>query len=204
MFDIGCPQCKSLIGLELTDFFQQRIERRDCPNCGAGLELANSALFFVLNGLIFGGLMMTLGYRGLQNQWLKVIITAPLCWLLAPVIVQIVGRWRVRSYDAKDTVNALRWARTGCISGWVFGSAVAMAAISLAAHLRELVFDLTDSITTGDLGAGGGPDALEKLASGLKFHVLGGISVALVALAITIIARLKVKKLKSLDEELYL
>jgi len=65
MFEIECPRCKSLIGLGLIDFFQQRIERRDCPSCGVGLELSNSAHFFVLNMLLFGGLMMLLGYYGI-------------------------------------------------------------------------------------------------------------------------------------------
>lgn len=108
MFEIECPRCESLIRLEVSDFFRQRVEKRDCPSCGAKLELGNSALFFVINGLMFGGLMMLLGYWGLHRQWLKVIIVAPLCWLIAPVIVQIGGRWRICSERVLDSVGVRR------------------------------------------------------------------------------------------------
>lgn len=197
MFEIECPQCKSPIGFGLTDFFQQRIEKRECPSCGVGLELSNPALFFVFNGLIFGGLVMVLGCWGLQSEWLKVIIVAPLCWLIAPVIVQILGRWRVCSYEPEDTINARRWSRAGCISGWIFGGAVAMTAITLALHLREFVFSANDFVMGGD------SDGFEKFEFGLKFHVLPGIAVAVIALAVTIVARLKTKRLRGVDEELY-
>lgn len=70
--DIKCRRCKSVIGWELTDFLKQRIERRDCPDCGVEIELANSALFFVFNGLICGGLVMALGCEKAQSEWLKI------------------------------------------------------------------------------------------------------------------------------------
>jgi len=196
MFEIECPQCKSLIGLEVSDFFRQRVERRACPSCGVGLELANSALFFVCNGLVFGGLMMVLGYWGLRSEWLKVIIVAPLCWLVAPVIVQIGGRWRICSEHLRDSVSVRRWSRAGCISGWIFGSAATMTVISFAVHYQKLVFNIGDSMMNGE------SDAIGDFVFGIKFYVFGGAVIALVALAVTLIARMKTKRMRSLDERI--
>jgi len=67
-----------------------------------------------------------------------VIIVASLCWLIAPVIVQIIGRWQVCSYGVRDTINARRWSRAGCISGWIFGSAVAIIARLRVKSLRNV------------------------------------------------------------------
>jgi hypothetical protein len=71
MLDIKRRRCKSVIGLELTDFLKQRTDTPDCPDCGVEIEFANSALFFVFNGLIFGGLVMALGCENAQSEWLK-------------------------------------------------------------------------------------------------------------------------------------
>lgn len=197
MFEIECPRCKSLIGLGLSDFFRQRIERRECPSCGMELELGNSPLFFVVNGLTFGGLMMVLGYWGLQREWLKVIIIAPLCWLMAPVIVQIGGQWRVCPDRVRDTISARRWLRAGCISGWIFGGAATMTIISFAVHYRKLMSNIGDSVMGGDT------DVIRDFIFGMKFYVFGGAVIALVALAVTLIARWKTKRLRGVDEELY-
>ena len=194
MFEIECPRCKSLIGLELSDFFRQRVERRDCPSCGVELELGNSALFFVCNGLAFGGLMMVLGYWGLQREWLKVIIVAPLCWLMAPVIVQIGGRWRICSEHLRDSVSVRRWSRAGCVSAWIFGGAATMTVISFAVHYRKLVFNVGDSVMNGE------SDAIGDFVFGMKFYVFGVAVIAIAALAVTLIARWKTKRLRSLDE----
>ncbi|MHC4497755.1 MAG: hypothetical protein ACYS21_01425 [Planctomycetota bacterium] len=72
MLHIKYRRGKPVIGWELTDFLKQRIERRDCPDCGVEIEVANSALFFVFNGLIFGGLVMALGWENAQSEWLKI------------------------------------------------------------------------------------------------------------------------------------
>jgi len=194
MFEIECPRCKSLIGLELSDFFRQRVERRDCPSCGVELELGNSALFFVCNGLVFGGLMMVLGYWGLQREWLKVIIVASLCWLMAPVIIQIGGRWRICSERLRDSVSVRGWSRAGCIGGWIFGGAATMTVISFAVHYRKLVFNIGDSVMNGE------SDAIGDFMFVMKFYVLGGAVIALVALAVTLIAQWKTKRMRSLDD----
>lgn len=196
MFEIECPRCKSLIGLELGDFFRQRIEKRECPSCGVGLELGNSALFFVSNGLVFGGLVMVLGYWGFHREWLKVIIAAPLCWLIAPVIVQIGGRWRICAERVRDTISVRRWSRAGCISSWIFGSAATMTVISFAVHYRELVFNVGDSVMNGE------SDAIGDFAFGMKFYVLGGAVVAIAALVVMMVARWKTKKLMGVDEDI--
>ena len=194
MFEIECPRCKSLIGLGLSDFFRQRVERRDCPGCGAELELANSALFFVANGLMFGGLMMVLGYWGLGREWLKVIIVTPLCWLMAPVIVQIGGRWRIYSERVRDTISVRRWSRAGCISAWIFGGAATMTVISFAVHYRKLVFNI------GDFAMGDESDAIGDFMFGMKFYVLSGAVVAVAALVVMIVARWKTRRLRGVDE----
>ncbi|MHC4706369.1 MAG: hypothetical protein ACYS8I_04690 [Planctomycetota bacterium] len=194
MFDIECPRCKSAIGLGLSDFFRQRVERRDCWSCRMELELSNSALFFVFNGLMFGGLMMVLGYWGLQQEWLRVIIVAPLCWLMAPVFVQIGGRWRVCSERVRDAVGVRRWLRIGSISAWVFGGAVTMAAISFAVHYRRFVFGLEDWI------GGGGSDATGEFVFGMRYFVLWSIVVAVAAFAVMLIARWKARRFMGTDE----
>jgi hypothetical protein len=194
MFDIECPRCKSAIGLGLSDFFRQRVERRDCWSCRTELELSNSALFFVFNGLMFGGLMMVLGYWGLQREWLRVIIVAPLCWLMAPVFVQIVGRWRVCSERVRNAVSARRWSRIGSISAWIFGGAVTVAAISFGVHYRELVLGLEDWIM------GGGSDVVGDFVFGMRYFVLWSIVVAVAAFAVMLIARWKTRRLIGREE----
>jgi hypothetical protein len=190
MFEFECPRCKSLIGLELSDFFRQRIEGRDCPSCGAELELGNSALLFVFNGLVFGGLVMLLGYWGLKHEWLKVIIAVPLCWLMVPVIVQIGGRWRICSERVLDSVGVRRWSRAGSISAWIFGGAATMTIISFAVHYRKLMSNIGDSVMAID------SDAAADFTFGMKFYVFGGAVVAFAALAVTLIARWKTKGLR--------
>jgi len=196
MFGIECPRCKSLIGLGLSDFFRQRIEKRDCRSCGAELELTNSALFFAVNGLMFGGLVMLLGYWGLQQDWLKVIIVVPSCWLVAPVIVQIGGRWRICPERLRANVSALRWARAGSISAWIFGGAATMTIISFGVHYRKLMSNIGDSVMAVD------SDAAADFTFGMKFYVFGGAVVAFAALAVMMVARWKTKTLRGVDEEL--
>lgn len=197
MFNIECPRCETLIGLGLADFFQQRIEKRECPDCGAGLELCNAALFFVFNGLMFGGLMMLLSYWGFHKEWAKVIMVGPLCWVTAPVLVRIIGRWRICPYGVKDAISAGRWARVGSISGWIFGSAVAWTSIIFALHYRDFLLRLDD------FAAVGGSDTVENFSYGLKFHVYPGLAVAFVALTVTIVTWVMRMRLRAVDEELY-
>jgi len=162
-----------------------------------GLELCNAALFFVLNGLIFGGLMTVLGYWAFQNEWLKVILVIPVCWLIAPVIVQIIARWRVCSYEGIDAIGAQRWARAGSVSGWIFGTAVAMTALCLTRHYRNLL------LNASDVAGGGESDAFKEFMFGLKFHVALGIAVAIIALAVTLITWMMRRRLKGAGEEFY-
>lgn len=191
MFEIECPQCESAIGFGLADFFQQRVEQRDCQNCGAALELRNAGLFFVLNGMMFAGLIAMLGYWGFQREWIKVIIVVPVCWLTAPVLVQLVGQWRVRSGRGRDTIRAQRWSRVGSISGWIFGTAVALTAISYAMYFRKFVFS--------DIGE----KAIEEFSFALKYRVLAGVGISIVALAVTIIAWVIKRRLSESAEDLY-
>ena len=198
MFDIECPKCKMSIGPDFIGFFQQRIEKRECPNCGAELELCNAALFFVFNGLVFSGLLMLLGYWGFQKQWVKVIIliiVGSLCLVIGPVLAGVIGQWRVCSYGVKDAGKAGRWARAGSVSSWIFGSAVAWTAIRFAAHYRDFVLRADDFV------GGGGDEALESLWFGLRFHVYPGIVVALAALAVSVVAWLMRRRLRCIDDE---
>ena len=191
MFGIECPRCKSAIGLGLTDLLQQRVERRDCPSCKVEIELSNSVVFFGLNMLLFGGLMMLLGYWGLQSEWFKMIIVGPLCWLTAPVIVQLVGKWEVCSYKTKDAVNARKWSRAGSISGWIFGGGVAVTCVSLGVYYAALMSRVVDYVEGGDSAA------LKDFQFGLKYRVLPAGVVAVIALVVTVAARVRLNRLRN-------
>jgi hypothetical protein len=142
--------------------------------------------------------MMLLAYWGLQSEWLKIIVVAPLCWLAAPLAVQILGRWRLCSCETKQTASVRKWLRLGSITGWIFGGAVAFTAITLTVYYRDFI------LSVGDFVGGADSQALDDFRFAVKFRVLPPGVIAVVALLLTITARYRLRALRNLDEEIYL
>ena len=71
-----------------------------------------------------------------------------------------------------------------------------MTIISFAVHYRKLMSNIADSVMAVD------SDAAADFTFGMKFYVFGGAVVAFAALAVTLIARWKTKRLRGVDEEL--
>jgi len=119
MFEIKCPECKVNSKGLLRDYVQWRSDRQICPRCGAQLEISNAILCFGLCGLIFGIIVGSSHYWAFGNacppfvwrEWLRLVIAVLICWMVLPIVVRAVGRWRVVSSEQKAAAGIQKWSR---------------------------------------------------------------------------------------------
>ncbi len=119
MFEIKCPECKTNTKGLIRDYLQWRSDRRKCLHCGAQLEISNAVLCFGLCGLIFGIIVGSSHYWAFCNacppfvwrEWLRLVIAVLICWMVLPIVVRAVGRWRVLSSEQKAGAGIRKLSR---------------------------------------------------------------------------------------------
>ena len=146
-----CPNCRTAVpiwpGLRRRFSRQGRRGKRQCPACGAWLELRNAYRLSILWGLLFGvlvglsdvalpwhsdsarlGAVCALGVGGSLISW--------------PPLVVWFGRWRVLADGYHESAEVVRWTRVTDISAYaglavmlLTGLAVWYGAHSSWAHL---------------------------------------------------------------------
>ncbi|UCE98863.1 MAG: hypothetical protein JSV82_06655 [Planctomycetota bacterium] len=186
MFEIECPKCEVKIGRLAGDYIQWRSDRRRCPHCGAGIEISNGFVCFGLCGLIFGAVLASSHLWGFRLLWLRLAIVVVVCWAILPVIVRVVGRWRVASVGAEAAMRASKWGVVAHISRWVLIISVIFTSVSVLLEYRALIAEAGD--IESDL------NATEDFLAAVKWVSLTGFGIAFIALIVNVIALIMRKK----------
>ena len=139
MLEIRCPKCDGGIKGLAGDYISWRSDRRRCPKCGSELSLSNSFICYGLCALIFGGLFtgLMLKFAGRGLMWLGLIGAIVVLWLILPVVVRLLGRWR--TVDGMVFKQARGWLMVVKVSRIVLLAAVAVAFVSLVLQYRDVL-----------------------------------------------------------------
>lgn len=186
MLEIKCPGCEGEIGGLAGDYMRWRSDRRRCPNCGAGLEISNGFVCFGLCGLIFGAVLVSSHLWGLGWLWLRLATVVVLCWALLPVIVRLVGRWRIAHSGSEASIRARKWAGIAHISRWVLIISVIVTCVSVVLEYRALIEEALN--IESDLYA------TEHFLAAVKWGSLIGFGIAVIALIVNVFALIMRKK----------
>jgi hypothetical protein len=191
MWRMKCPKCGRPIKWWPDDLFQPTCDKKKCVHCSEVLELSNPGVCSVINGLIFWGVFLALGFVGLRWQWLRALAAGFVCWFVHPFIVQLLGRWSSHAYRAEDLGIARVWAIVSAASWWVFGIAVAFTAIGFGLSYRALLASL--SSWEGAIES----QAIEDFTSTIKSWLPIGVGVALVAFVLAKVAAIRKSQLRN-------
>ena len=179
MLEIKCPKCQALFGGWLADYIQWRSDRRKCPNCGAQLEISNGLICFGLCGLMFAALFASSNYWPCARP-ISLVLVVVLCWAIIPIIVRVLGRWRVSTTGTLLSMKARRWSGVAHISGWVFAVAVLATFVIFGLQYKDLLAQAADM--DSDLYS------TEGFLASVKLATLVGLGIAAVALAVNLFA----------------
>jgi hypothetical protein len=144
----------------------------------------------MFNGLQFALLVSLLGYAGVKNQWAKLGIVTVISWAMAPLVVQIAGKWRLRTQLGNDDLR--KWRRTAYVGGWITGCAAIITITSLAEHFRNFAFSSVE------------PRDIEEFGRALMFRVLPAVAVLAGAISVLTKAAEIRKELGDKDQDLWL
>jgi len=185
MLKIKCPKCGMLIGGIFVDYILLRSDRRKCPGCGSWMKLeffSRLLCGFVL-AAIFAAVLIFLMSTAEGLWWLNLLIAFVVLWGLNPVLVRVLGRWKVFE-RVEMGVKARIW--TVIIRGSLLILAISLCigifrfARAYAEYLQG-VFDLE-----GGSDAGG----REGRFSFVPVESLVSFGVAFVALLVNFFARM--------------
>ena len=193
MLEIECPKCEVKIGGLAGDYIQWRSDRRKCPHCGAGLEISNGFVCFGLCGLIFGAVLVSSHLWGLELRWLRLAMVVVVCWAILPIIVRLVGRWRVAPCGRETAIKVRKWAGVAHISRWVFVISVIVTSVSVVLEYRSLLEEAVD--------IGSDLYATENFLAAVKWGSLIGFGIAGIALIVNVFALIMRRKTLTADEQ---
>ena len=139
MLEIRCPKCDGDIEGFAGDYISWRSDRRRCPKCGTELALSNSFICYGLCALIFGGLFtgLMLNFAGRGLMWFGLGGAIVILWVILPVVVRLLGRWR--TVDDARVDKASGWLMVVKVSRIVLLAAVAVAFVSLVLQYRHVL-----------------------------------------------------------------
>ena len=181
MFEIKCPKCRVDIKGMAGDYIRWRSDRRECPACKGQLVISNSVVCFGLCGFLLGVLIGSSNFWVFGNEWGRIVTMVFICWAIMPVIVRIVGRWRVLPEDYSDSAGMKWWANVAYISGWVVAIALGITYSSAGLYwkyLREL----------STTGSAADVERVEIWFAAMRVYLLGGFVIILAAVAVNIFA----------------
>jgi len=193
MLEIECPKCEGRIGGLAGDYMRWRSDRRKCPHCGAGLEISNGFVCFGLCGLIFGAVLVISHLWGFEWLWLRLATVVVLCWALLPIIVRLVGRWRIAPFVGEASIRARKWAGVAHISRWVLIISVIVTSVSVVLEYRALIEEALN--IESDLYA------TENFLAAVKWGSLIGFGIAGIALIVNVFALIMRRKTLAADEQ---
>jgi len=146
MLGIRCPECDKTIRFFWDGLLRPAYTSLRCPFCNVRLELVNAGRCHFLSGIIFAAVLVLLFVMQLPFIWLWIILLGPLCWFLNILIVWLLGRWRVWSYELSE-IAKLRWlSAANAISTIIAGIWVLFMVKTLLLPYWKMVvdFDLLD------------------------------------------------------------
>lgn len=181
MFKIKCPKCQVGIKGMARDYIQWRSDRRECPCCKTQLVISNGAVCFGLCGFLFGVLIGGSNFWVFGNEWVRLATVILICWAIMPIIVRIVGRWRVLPGDCADSAGVRWWSNVAYISGWVIAIALGITCSSAALYWKYLR-DLSTTDPTVDV------ERVESWFAAMRVYLLGGFGIILAAVVVNIFA----------------
>ena len=173
-----CPNCRTAVpiwpGLRRRFSRQGRRGKRQCPACGAWLELRNAYRLGMVWGLVLGVLV---GPSNLllpwDSDWARLAAVCALAFAvssaMSPLVLVRFGRWRVLPDGYHDSAEVVRWTRlmnvsiwAGLAAMWLTGLAVYFEARRSVARLAAIdrpeawdaLFRRTELIVVGLGGAG--------------------------------------------------
>ncbi len=198
MLEIRCPRCEARMGGLLRDCLQWRSDRRKCPNCGAEFEISNGFVCFGLCSLIFTSMFVTFllasaTYLGIGGAWAGGLTAIVLCWALMPIIVRVLGRWRISSEGSAASVGARKWSWIAHISRWVFIVAVLVTGIIVVLRYRGLLQDVS--------GAESGLYATEDFLAAVGLTAVVGFGIAGAALIFYLFALIMRRKARLAEKQ---
>jgi hypothetical protein len=200
MLEIRCPRCEAQISGLLCDYIRWRSDRRKCPSCGVGLEISNGLVCFGLCGLIFaitfilvGSLFVSAMNLGIGKIWVGLVVAMVLCWGLMPIIVRLLGRWRVSRYGSAASVSASKWSGIAHISRWVFIVAVLGTGIIVVLRYRGLFQDVSR--------AESGLYATEDFLAAVGLTAVVGFGIAGVAVIVYLFALFMRRKARMAEKQ---
>jgi hypothetical protein len=158
-------------------------------------ELTNPAVCSGINGLFFSGIMVTLTFVGFAWQWVRVLTAGFVCWFIHPFIVRLLGRWRGRTYRAKDFGKVRIWSIVGTVSGLIFGIATALTVIGFGLLYGKILMNLTT--TEGFIES----EAITDLTGQARFWLPIGFGVAFAAFALAKIASMRRFQLRNEQQQ---
>ncbi len=194
MLGTTCPRCGSRIGPGFKSILKQNLNRRHCPDCSITIELANSAMLTVFNGLLFGAMVMLIGYWGFHEKWIRVAIAVPVSWLITPFIIRLLGEWEICCEKDGNLSAVEKWSGIEQFSQWIFGTAAATSVIQFGWHYRDMIasFLNTDSLANSE--------QMQSFTT-LPTRIWLAVAVSSVALIVTFTARLLKMRAGKIDNK---
>jgi hypothetical protein len=143
---IKCPICGKTGHSFWEGFLRPTYSSLRCPSCNKRLELVNAGRCHFISGIISAAILVFIFFMQLPFLWVWVILLGFLCWFLDVLIVWLLGRWRVWSYELSELVK-LRWlSAANTISTIIVGVWVFYMAWTLLLPYWKMIgnFDLMD------------------------------------------------------------
>jgi hypothetical protein len=106
--------------------------------------------------------------------------------MVLPVIVRLVGRWRVAHSGSEATIGAQKWAGIAHISSWVLIVSVIVTSVSVVLEYRSLLEEAVD--------VGSDLYATENFLTAVKWGSLIGFGIAGIALIVNVFALIMKRK----------
>jgi hypothetical protein len=207
MLTFACPKCSARVplwpGLRARFSRQGRRGKRQCPSCGAWLELRNGYLLSLAYGLMLGLFISAFRFvpwvSGLvwSDRLLVLLVLAVVLGFTAlPLMLLRFGRWQVLADGYRDSPEVTRWSRLMNASAWIAFVALAVIPVTIYIEVRQLLSRLPAPPTPE------GMDALVhrvELTIGVTFGA--GLAVGLAALGVSIRAAVRRQRARDAEQQ---